>query len=278
MSSLRTGADIAQVFCSKGAAIPIKSYGPEVITMPMLYTEIEVKDAAQKGVTAQSIVEEMSGWLSRLHVLVIGPGLGRDVLVQQTACAVIKEARNRKLPLVIDADGLWTIENDYSVISGYTNAVLTPNVNEFQRLCSKILQKDVRNETNPQDSLMELAKKLGHLTIVRKGATDLISDGRTVIECDYEGSPRRCGGQGDVLSGIMATFVNWALIKDSQVKSANEEPVIPPLMLAAYGACALVRECARTCFDSKKRSMVGFDLVEFIGPNFNRMYENKSAL
>jgi len=124
----------------------------------------------------------MSGWLSRLHVLVIGPGLGRDALVQQTACAVIKEARNRKLPLVIDADGLWTIENDYSIISGYTNAVLTPNVNEFQRLCSKILQKDVRNETNPQDSLMELAKKLGHLTIVRKGATDLISDGRTVIE------------------------------------------------------------------------------------------------
>jgi len=95
---------------------------------------------------------------------------------------------------------------------------------------------------------------------------------------DIEGSPRRCGGQGDVLSGMMGTFVNWALMKDSPVNSANEEPVIAPLMLAAYGACALIRECSKACFDAKKRSMVGFDLVEFIGPTFNQMYENKSAL
>jgi ATP-dependent NAD(P)H-hydrate dehydratase len=79
-----------------------------------------------------------------------------------------------------------------------------------------------------------LATELGNVTVVRKGARDIITDGangmqqrmhvvlvlarRTifadhgagVLVCDEEGSPRRCGGQGDVLSGATATFAHWA--------------------------------------------------------------------
>lgn len=32
-----------------------------------------------------------------------------------------------------------------------------------------------------------------------------------VIMCSTDGSPRRCGGQGDVLSGVAGVFFNWAL-------------------------------------------------------------------
>ena len=32
----------------------------------------------------------------------------------------------------------------------------------------------------------------------------------SVISCSAEGSPRRCGGQGDLLSGILGVFVHWA--------------------------------------------------------------------
>ena len=42
--------------------------------------------------------------------------------------------------------------------------------------------------------------------------------GVTVIMCSTDGSPRRCGGQGDLLSGSMAVFYNWALNKHN-VKS-----------------------------------------------------------
>jgi len=99
-----------------------------------------------------------------------------------------------------------------------------------------------------------------------------------VIECDFEGGKRRCGGQGDVLAGAISTFVSWGCMRDSPVNSTNGEPVIPNLMLAAYGGCALTRDCARVCFESKKRSMVGFDLVEFIGQRFNVLFEHKSSL
>ncbi|KAF9605434.1 hypothetical protein IFM89_017173 [Coptis chinensis] len=42
---------------------------------------------------------------------------------------------------------------------------------------------------------------IGCVTILRKGKSDLVSDGKTVNTVSTFGSPRRCGGQGDILSG-----------------------------------------------------------------------------
>ena len=51
----------------------------------------------------------------------------------------------------------------------------------------------------PKDSLAkELATKLGGVTIVQKGSTDIISNGKEVLHCDEQGGLKRCGGQGDV--------------------------------------------------------------------------------
>jgi len=49
-----------------------------------------------------------------------------------------------------------------------------------------------------------------------------------------------------------------------------------PLMLAAYGGCALTRLSARRAFKEKGRSMLAYDLVDFIGPNFADHFEAES--
>ena len=36
--------------------------------------------------------------------------------------------------MVLDADGLWLVSQNPSLVQGYTNAILTPNIAEFQRL------------------------------------------------------------------------------------------------------------------------------------------------
>jgi len=58
--------------------------------------------------------------------------------------------------------------------------------------------------------LPPLAAAMGHITILHKGCPDLISNGKVTEDCGLGGSPRRCGGQGDVLSGSLATFLHWA--------------------------------------------------------------------
>ena len=37
----------------------------------------------------------------------IGPGLGRDEKVLEATALIIEKAKARRMPLVIDADGLW---------------------------------------------------------------------------------------------------------------------------------------------------------------------------
>lgn len=59
--------------------------------------------------------------------------------MQLAARVAIKLARENDLYVVIDADGLFLVQNDPSVVKGYKRAVLTPNVVEFQRLAEKLV-------------------------------------------------------------------------------------------------------------------------------------------
>ena len=172
---------------------------------------------------------ELQSILSRLHVLIVGPGLGREAYMQSYAKIAVSMAKERKMYIVLDADGLYMIGEDISLIKGYRRAVLTPNVVEFKRLSEKI----GIDPTIPNDQRAALvSKSLGGVTVLQKGAKDIISSDTTgeeadlkesrmegadveaekvqeTVEVDVEGGLKRCGGQGDVLSGCVGTFMAW---------------------------------------------------------------------
>jgi ATP-dependent NAD(P)H-hydrate dehydratase len=47
------------------------------------------------------------------------------------------------------------------------------------------------------------------VTIVRKGPVDMIASLDTTYQCDTQGGLKRVGGQGDILSGLIACFLSW---------------------------------------------------------------------
>jgi ATP-dependent NAD(P)H-hydrate dehydratase len=55
-------------------------------------------------------------------------------------------------------DGLFLVTNHLELVSGYTLAVLTPNVNEYKRLVEKVLSSEVNNEDATQQ-VLSLAKQ-----------------------------------------------------------------------------------------------------------------------
>lgn len=57
----------------------------------------------------EDMVSLVVSMLPRLHSLVIGPGLGRDDTVLAAVGQIILAARERGLPMVIDADGLFLV-------------------------------------------------------------------------------------------------------------------------------------------------------------------------
>jgi len=235
----------------------------------MLRTESELKN---DFISADDSFKNIMEWVNRCDTLVIGPGLGRDSNIQTVVQKVIRKCVEIQKAMVIDADGIWTVEQNIDILQGGTRVILTPNKNEYSRLYQKAFGTALIENKNPELDVKELAKRLGYVTIVRKGDIDIISDGKAVISCETAGSLRRCGGQGDVLCGLIGCFSVWSL---RQPRDESEE--ISPLMLGAYAGCSLMRSCASQAFQKNKRGMVAHDLIEFIAPTFYNTFESEEV-
>lgn len=179
--------------------------------------------------------------LPRLHVLVVGPGLGRDPLMQATVALVIRAARSRNMPVILDADALQIVQKDPSIIKGYRGAILTPNIVEFGRLC-EALKIDLSNEKGTS-KVEALAKALDGVTIIEKGAKDFISNGEMTLMNDLKGGKKRSGGQGDTLTGAIATFLGWRKAYLDGLWDTGDEKLFEDEMigLAAFGGSAITR-------------------------------------
>uniref|UniRef100_A0A667FMM7 ATP-dependent NAD(P)H-hydrate dehydratase n=1 Tax=Lynx canadensis TaxID=61383 RepID=A0A667FMM7_LYNCA len=180
---------------------------------------------------------------------------------------ILEASKARDVPIIIDADGLWLIAQHPALIHGYRKAVLTPNHGEFTRLSDAVL-RDLVDGSDHREAVRRLSQALGNVTVVRKGERDVMSDGEHVLECAHEGSSRRCGGQGDLLSGALGVLVHWALHAGPEKTNGSS-----PLLLAALGACSLTRQCGHQAFQKHGRSTTTTDMIAEVGPAFRRLFE-----
>ncbi|GLT99772.1 hypothetical protein SLE2022_171900 [Rubroshorea leprosula] len=266
ISALKIGADLSHVFCTKDAAPVIKSYSPELIVHPVLeesYSVSDLGDEDRRQITSE-ILAEVDKWMERFDCMVIGPGLGRDPFLLECVSKIMKHARESNVPIVIDGDGLFLVTNSIDLISGYPLAVLTPNVNEYKRLVQKVLSSDI-DDQDAHEQVLSLAKRIGGVTILRKGKSDIISDGEIVQSVSIYGSPRRCGGQGDILSGSVAVFLSWARKLISATGGNFIISPTNPTVLGCIAGSALLRKAASLAFENKKRSTLTTDIIECLG-------------
>lgn len=227
-----------------------------------------------KEETQESILNRVEGILSRVHVIIVGPGLGRDETMLQLVEKIIYRAKEKNMPIVVDADGLYLVQQKLDVIKNYKHAILTPNVVEFQRL-QKAVGEQSDNETDPDAACKRLAEKLG-VSIVQKGQTDRVSNGEETIRCDVEGTKKRVSGQGDTLSGALGAFLCWKLAYQKNLWNHPDDGFSDGdlMLLSAFGGCALTRHSAKLAFDEKYRAMVTSDISNYIGKAYVELFEN----
>jgi ATP-dependent NAD(P)H-hydrate dehydratase len=213
---------------------------------------------------AREIAGRIIPLLDRLHVLVIGPGLGRDPLMQDTCALVIKAAREKNLPMVLDADALLIVMRDPSLVKDYKLAVLTPNVVEFGRLTSALgIDKQVeeaQEKAGETAKVEALARALGGVMVLQKGGKDFLSDGKVTFTVDLEGGKKRSGGQGDTLTGSIATFLGWRAAYLEKIWEHGGQLKEEELLgLAVYGGSAITR--VSSCY-----LLVPFGFFSFFPP------------
>ncbi|KAJ2382674.1 hypothetical protein GGI23_007310, partial [Coemansia sp. RSA 2559] len=177
-SSLRLGTDIAYIVCANDASTAIKSYTPDIIVLPYL-------DHGERD-------ERVAALLKKTHAVSVGSGLGKSDVLQENARQAILVAKESDIPVVLDADSLDIVCKTPDVISGYAKAVITPNAPEFDRLCKAVGVDPVGSGLSESNAALLLARKLGGITVVRKGTADVISNGHRVFVCDESSGMRRC--------------------------------------------------------------------------------------
>ncbi|KAK0657102.1 Ribokinase-like protein [Cercophora newfieldiana] len=278
MASARLGCDMSHVICTPTAAAVIKTYSPNLMVHPLMRSSPS-PDSIPSAADADpsQVASRIIALLDRLHILVIGPGLGRDPLMQETCARVIRAAKEKKLPMVLDADALLLVQKDPGLVKGYNLAVLTPNVVEFGRLTKALgVDESVRaaEENAGENAKVEaLAKALGGVMILQKGREDRLSDGQKTLAVDLEGGKKRSGGQGDTLTGSIATFLGWRkAYLDGLWETGGGLKEEELLALAVFGGSAVTRECSRLAFVKKGRSLQASDLTDEVHTAFMNLF------
>ena len=280
ISSLKFGADLTYVFCAEQAASAIKSYSPELMVVPV-YDQIKV-EATDDATTMFTRVTQS---FSRLHALVLGPGLGRHSQILNATARIIAQAKEEELITILDADALFLLQSKQmlAVIQNNPRVILTPNIVEYRRLHACAIQhfeeeKQGKKNTRTKYTIGSakdvefLAHLLGGVCIVLKGENDVISNGTLTLMTDEIGGKKRSGGQGDVLAGCIATACCWTRAS------------IESFPHAIFAACSIVKRASRFAFNKKFRSMTAPDVIQHLGQAFQSMFpipkigeENKNS-
>lgn len=256
------GADLAYVLCYKEAAIPVKSFSPDLIVIPLLpLSDYESKQRFQQFVKIANSV-------------VVGPGLGRDVAMLKEFGFLLDCLANKTV--ICDADFFWFLAQDPA---GYKKAlravkrvVLTPNLLEFGRLVKLVTGKEF-DATELNEHLKELEKYQNEFEFVDFGAKvpelkrvfDWFEQPNLVLLVKYKndiivtkdqtlvvktvGSRKRCGGLGDLLAGVLAQLVQLA-------EAANTD-IVEGIALS----CQLLRRSAAEASRDRPLSLVASDVL-----------------
>jgi ATP-dependent NAD(P)H-hydrate dehydratase len=253
-----------------------------------------------------SMVDPVVSMMERLHCLIIGPGLGRCPMVLEATARIIQQARNRNLPLVIDADGLYllTLDAYCDVLAGYDKVVLTPNAMEAKRLVG--LEHCWQGAVIVQKGQVDLIKSNGgseHAMMIVDDSKVLVQS--LVLTCQEEGGLKRSGGIGDILAGCIGTLVAWnRILQEQEARNSSSSSssssskgtailtgggggrssvsnasvatnmtttTTAHLSLACWTACCFVKRATKRAFETHHRAMTAPDILNELGPTIHDM-------
>jgi len=200
LGAMRTGCDLAVVASPEAAAPTIRSYSPALIVHPLPGDHLD-----HRG------IEDLVPRLPSYDSFVVGMGLGRDEETMEAVTELVAQLKETRKPFILDADALHALRGATQV-----GGVLTPHAGEFEALTGHPPpaeppegEADFWKKLSVRSSdVVKAARRLGSVVLL-KGKFDVITDGNR-LKLDGTGNPGMAvGGTGDVLSGVIGTFLAW---------------------------------------------------------------------
>lgn len=294
MAALRAGVDIARIFTTESAAPSIRCFSPDPFVHPIFKESCDFPEPLtpeQHEAEVSRAVSEVEAWLPRLHVLVVGSGLGRDPLLLAIVERCIAAAKREALALVIDGDAIFLVARNPALVRGYRQCVITPNLGEYRRFAHALgcsLNKGER-----ATKLQEVVMKLGGPTLLSKGPVDAIANTCCTSTCSADSALKRCSGQGDLLAGVLAALIPALMVSQegAQHRCGNLVPLRSRAEVARHRyalgdleihhvthmACQVARLSAARAFEDLSWALLSSDIIPLLGKVLSDLTANPAA-
>ena len=147
--------------------------------------------------------QALEKYLSSPSVICLGPGLGKDYWSEQVIYKSLEAAKKNNLPMLIDADGLNLLPKFQKKLPLPKKIILTPHVGEASVLLNTSKENIKKNRIK---SAIKISKKFSAV-VVLKGKNSVVCWKDKYFICEKGNAGMATGGMGDVLSGIISSFV-----------------------------------------------------------------------
>ena len=185
IAALRCGTDLVYTSVPKINVSSTRAISPNLIVIPLVDQKL-----------TRGAVNKLLGAIPRnLDSATIGMGLA--VQEKNALLLLIKSLLDRDVRLSLDASALIP---EVLPLLPDKNVVVTPHAGEFKRLFGELPP----NSKKERVSLVEKNAKDNGVTVLLKGSTDVISDGKKTYLYTKKIPAMTVGGTGDVLSGLTA--------------------------------------------------------------------------
>lgn len=209
-SALRSGCGMVAVLTEEANRNLMIAALPETIVHT--YKDSSEIDAA---------FEEAEKWCD---CIAIGPGIGTDDIgTKLLQCALDKSNK----PMIIDADAINILSRNkrmkITLLDKQGNAdtirpiIFTPHIKEFARISQKTIEEILNNRTG----ICQFFSRQFHCILVLKDAYTYVCQNDNIYINTIANDALATAGSGDVLTGLMASFLSQYLKKDTLIENSD---------------------------------------------------------
>lgn len=235
-AALKTGVGLLKCAFPKSIYPVMTSHLIQPIFAPMSENEDKT--------LSMGALNKISAELEWADCIAMGCGIGKNDDTQVIVNQVIRES---EVPVVLDADGINSVLANIDVLKGaHAPLVLTPHPGEMARLVDSSVAEVESNR-------IELARNFAaenSCVLVLKGANTVVTNGLSVF-VNTTGNPGMAmGGTGDMLTGMIGSFIAQGMDCYSAAKCA----------VYIHGMCGDI-----TADEISTRGMTVEDMLELCG-------------
>jgi len=185
MAALRSGTDLVYTAVPRSIKTEVRSFSPALIVLPLPDDKLTVGSANRLAAMMPKKPDSAA------------IGMGMTIAKPEALAALVRNLKEKGTKLLLDASAL--VPDVLPEIKD-TNTIVTPHAGEYRRLFG---EDAGMTEKERIANVQKVAKKYG-ITVLLKGPTDVVSDGKRTGINRTHNCAMTVGGTGDVLSGVAA--------------------------------------------------------------------------